>query len=188
LLIGQTKKKERDGRGGDRNDRGGDRRDRDRGDRRDRDRGDRGDRDRGDRGDRDRGDRDRGDRGGRDRGGDGNKSTIFVGNLGFKTSENTIRSFFRDCGKVLDIRIAKTPDGKAKGFCHIDFESQESVDKALSKAGEELDGRQIKIDESKQASGGFRGGSRGGGGFRGGRGGRGGGGGYNKRRDDDDDY
>jgi len=158
--------------------------------------GDRGGRDYGrsrDSGRDSRGDRDGGDRRERSRRRDddgGEKHTIFVGNLGYKTSDRTIREFFRDCGHVVDVRVAKTDDGKSKGFCHVDFDSRDGLEKALSsKAGADLDGRQVKLDESKpRGSGGSGGGSRGG--FRGGRGGgrgRGRGdrdGGY-RRRDDD---
>jgi len=137
-----------------------------------------------DRGDRDRGDRDRGDRGdrerprerSRDQSSGGDKHTVFVGNLGYKTTDRTIRDFFRDCGKVLDIRIAKNEEGRSKGFCHVDFSSRDAIDEAMKLNGNDLDGRQIKVDESKSGgsggSGGFRGGRGGGsGGFRGGRGG-----------------
>jgi len=128
----------------------------------------------------------------RGRGGDsdGPKHTVFVGNLGFRTSERDIRNFFRDCGKVADIRIAKNDEGRSKGFCHVDFDDADAIEKALKRSGEELDGRQLKVDESRPMSrsggsgGGFRGGNSG---FRGrGRGG-GRGGGYNRRRDEDDD-
>jgi len=144
-------------------------------------------------GGRDREERDGGRDGGRDRsrghreddGGD--KFTAFLGNLGYKTTERTIREFFKDCGHVVDVRIAKQPDGKSKGFCHVDFDSRDALDKALSsKQGTDLDGRSIKLDESKRREGGDRGG-RGGGGFRGGRGGRGGGGGFRGGRGRDRD-
>lgn len=42
----------------------------------------------------------------------GQRYTVFVGNLGFKTSENSIRSFFKDCGNIDSVRIAKDADGK----------------------------------------------------------------------------
>ena len=107
---------------------------------------------------------------------DGERHTAFVGNLGFKTNEGTIRSFFSDCGNVVDIRIAKNEEGRSKGFCHVDFDSSEAVEKAKAKAGGDLDGREIRVDASTpRAGGGFRGG-RGGdrGGFRGRGGDRGG--------------
>lgn len=75
-------------------------------------------------------------------------NTIFVGNLDFKTSENTIRDFFDDCGGISDVRIAKTPEGKNKGFCHVEFESTEAAAKAMKKAGENIDGRDIRVDFS----------------------------------------
>jgi len=131
-------------------------------------------------------DRDGGERNNRDRSrnqrDDGSeKFTCFVGNLGYRTTERTIKDFFRDCGHVVDVRIAQQ-DGKSKGFCHVDFDSRDGLEKALGKQGSELDGRQIKIDESKPRGEGSRGGRDGG--FRGGRGGRGGG----RGRDRDSGY
>ncbi len=126
-----------------------------------------------------------GDRGG-DRGGNrdfgGEKFTAFVGNLGFKSSEQSVRKFFSDCGSVVDVRIAKNEEGRSKGFCHVDFDSNEAVEKAKAKAGQELDGREIRVDASTPRQGGGRGGGFGGRGGRGGfdRGGRGGRGGFNK--------
>ena len=102
-----------------------------------------------------------------------NKFSIFVGNLSFKSNENSIRKFFSSCGKILDIRIAKNEEGRMKGFAHIDFEDQDGVDNAVKKNGEELDGRPLKVDvSSNKPSGAGKGGDRG----RGGRGGRGRGG------------
>jgi len=114
---------------------------------------------------------------------DGEKFTAFVGNLGFKTSENSVASFFGDCGNVLDVRIAKNPeDGRSKGYAHVDFDSNDAVQKAMGKAGQNLDGRDVRVDAStprqgggdRGGRGGFGGGRGGRGGFGGGRGGRGG--------------
>jgi len=111
---------------------------------------------------------------------DGERHTAFVGNLGFKTNEQSVRKFFSDCGNVVDVRIAKNEEGRSKGFCHVDFDSNDAVEKAKSKAGQDLDGREIRVDSSTpRQGGGDRGGRGGRGGFRGGdRGGRGGRGGF----------
>lgn len=108
---------------------------------------------------------------------DAKTKTIFIGNLSFKTIESTIEDFFSDCGKVLAVRIAKQYDGTNKGFCHVDFEDEESVENALKKNGEELDGRNIKVDKTlprnnnSDRRGGYgQGRDRDRGGFRGGRG------------------
>jgi nucleolin len=114
----------------------------------------------------------------------GEKHTIFVGNLGFKTTENNLRNFFKDCGSVVDVRIAKNEEGRSKGFAHVDFEAPDAVEKAKSKAGQELDGRELRVDASTPRQGGGSGGRGGRGGFGGRGGGRGGygggrGGGFN---------
>lgn len=107
----------------------------------------------------------------------GDVHTIFVGNLGFKTNENSVRNFFSKVGNVVSCRIAKHEDGRAKGFCHVDFDSADSVQKAIALAGQDLDGREIRVDASqpRQSRGGPPSGGRGGFGGRGApRGGRGG--------------
>lgn len=80
----------------------------------------------------------------------GERFGVFVGNLSFKSNEKGIENFFKDCGKIIDIRIAKTPEGKLRGFAHVDLDSKESVEKALKKSGLQLDGREIRIDRSEQ--------------------------------------
>lgn len=107
-------------------------------------------------------------------GGDsGESTTLFVGNLGFRTTQNGLRDFFSQCGEVKDIRIAMGEDGRPKGFAHVEFESADGVKSAMSLNGADLDGRNLRLDPSNSSSGGSRGGGRGG--FGGGRGGFGGG-------------
>ncbi len=105
----------------------------------------------------------------------GPKHTIFVGNLGFKSTEMSVKKFFQGCGNVMDVRIAKNEEGRSKGFCHVDFDTPEAVETAKGKAGQELDGRELRVDASTPRQGGGAGGRGGFGGGRGGRGGFGGG-------------
>ena len=87
---------------------------------------------------------------------------VFVGNISYKCTENDLKKFFKDCGKVVDVRIAKKPDGKLKGFAHVDFETKEGMEKAVEKNGNELQGRALKIDKSSSGNGkGGNGGNRG---------------------------
>jgi nucleolin len=104
----------------------------------------------------------------------GEGTTIFVGNLGFKTTDQQIKKFFSSCGNVLGVRIATHEDGKRKGFCHVDFDSSDACNAAVKLAGQDLDGREIRVDISQPRQGGG-GAPRGRGGFGGGRGGFGGG-------------
>merc|ERR1712166_1052695 len=82
-----------------------------------------------------------------------------------------------ELSETFDVRIAKDREtGRAKGFALVDFDTSDAVTKAIAKAGENLDGRDIRVDLSTPRVGGGdrggRGGDRGGrGGFGGGRGG-----------------
>ena len=78
----------------------------------------------------------------------GEKFSIFIGNLSFKTNEDGIKNLFEDCGNIIDIRIAKRPDGNPRGFAHVDFDSKEAMENALEKTGYRLDGRELRIDKT----------------------------------------
>jgi nucleolin len=68
-------------------------------------------------------------------GGDGESTTIFVGNLGFKTDSYGIKNFFSQCGPIKDVRVAMGEDGRPKGFAHVEFESHEAAKAALELNG-----------------------------------------------------
>lgn len=102
-------------------------------------------------------------------------TTLFVGNLSFKTVEAGLEKAFAQIGGVTGVRIAKDQEGYSRGFGHVDFDTPENAQKALSLAGTPVDGREIRCDLSQPKTGG-PGGNRGGaprggrGGFRGGNG------------------
>jgi nucleolin len=109
-------------------------------------------------------------------------TTLFVGNLGFRTTRETIEYFFSQTCSVKEVRIALGEDERPRGFAHVEFNNHDDAKKALSLAGQMLDGREIRLDlsASKRSGGGDRGGRGGGRGF-GDRGGRGGGRGFGDR-------
>lgn len=93
------------------------------------------------------------DRGGYNGGGGGgggggrdNTKTVFVGNLSYNSDESSIRSFFESCGAVKDVRVAMRPDGKSKGFAHVEFEDEKGAQAACKKNNSDLDGRRVKVD------------------------------------------
>jgi len=57
----------------------------------------------------------------------GEADTVFVGNLGFKTQEWSIKQFFGSCGEIAQVRIAMGDDGRAKGFAHVQFSSPDGA-------------------------------------------------------------
>ena len=82
-----------------------------------------------------------------------NQCTIFIGNIPFSSSKDSIEDMFKSCGSIKDVRFAIRDDGKPKGFAHIEFESEDSVEKALKMNGTEMDGRHLKVDIAGNKSG-----------------------------------
>ena len=102
---------------------------------------------------------------------------IFVGNLSFGTTEESVRSMFEAYGPVDRVSIVTDRDsGQPKGFGFVEMSNDAEGDRAINAlSGQELDGRNLTINEARpKGSGG--GGSRGGGGNR-----SGGGGNFQKR-------
>ena len=102
---------------------------------------------------------------------------LYVGNLPYSATEQSLREAFAASGTVDTVSIITDRDtGQSKGFAFVEMASDgeaQSATQAMN--GQMLDGRQIKVNEAKPRE--SRGG--GGGGNRGEFGG--GGGGYGRR-------
>jgi RNA recognition motif-containing protein len=112
---------------------------------------------------------------------------LYVGNLPFSTTEQTLASTFSQCGTVESAKIITDRDsGRSKGFGFVEMSSDAEAAAAITKFnGVEYEGRAMTVNEAKPMAprenrgfGGGGGGGRGGfgGGGGGGRGGFGGGG------------
>jgi RNA recognition motif-containing protein len=107
---------------------------------------------------------------------------IYVGNLSFHATPDSLRDAFAAFGEVSDVHIASDREtGQSRGFAFVTMGSAEQAQNAIAQMnGALLDGRPLRVNEAeeRQGGGGGRGGGGGGGGGRGGGGGgRGGGGG-----------
>lgn len=112
-------------------------------------------------------------------------ATLFVGNLSFHSSEDSLYTAFGEFGTVSGVRLPTDKEtGRMKGFAYVQFDSIDVAQKALEGMnGQEIDGRAVRLDFAGERPapsgdggqrGGFGGGRGGRGGFGGGRGGRGG--------------
>ena len=108
---------------------------------------------------------------------------IFVGNLSFGATEETVRSLFSPYGSIERVSIITDRDtGQSRGFGFVEMSSNDEANKAIAGLdGREVDGRAIKVNEARPKEDRGFGGGGGGGGFRGNRGGGGGGGGRGNR-------
>lgn len=108
---------------------------------------------------------------------------LYVGNLSFDTTQDTLQGQFEKFGEVSDCFLPTDREtGNIRGFAFVTMGAADA-EKALSELnGAEVDGRELKVNEAKpkNAGGGGRGGGYGGRGGGGGYGG-GGGGGYGGR-------
>jgi cold-inducible RNA-binding protein len=105
--------------------------------------------------------------------------TIFVGNLPFSVSEQTISDAFAEFGTVKSVKIPSDREtGRPRGFAFVDMEDAAAEDAAIKELdGATLDNRELRVNkaEPKPERSGGGGGNRGGGGGYGGGGGGGGG-------------
>ncbi len=102
---------------------------------------------------------------------------IFVGNLSFSSTEQTIRSMFEQYGTVDRVSIVTDRDsGQPRGFGFVEMSNNAEGDAAINALnGRDLDGRSLNVNEARPKGEGGGGGGRGGGGGGGGRSGGGGG-------------
>jgi RNA recognition motif-containing protein len=94
---------------------------------------------------------------------------IFVGNLSFGTTEDTLRSMFDSYGAVQRVNIVTDRDtGQARGFAFVEMAVDAEGDAAINGLnGRDLDGRALNVNEARPKAerssgggGGYRGGGR----------------------------
>ena len=121
---------------------------------------------------------------------------IYVGNLSFRTTEDTLRDAFSQYGEVVSASIVTDREtGRSRGFGFVEMNDQTQANAAIEAMnGPDFEGRTLTVNEARPRTdrgpgnyggggnrGGYGGGGGGGGGGRGGRGGYGGGGGGRDR-------
>jgi len=105
---------------------------------------------------------------------------LYVGNLSYNSTEESLAALFSQFGEVVSARIVTDREtGRSKGFGFVEMSSAEAAQQSIAQLhGQQIDGRQLTVNEARpqeprQGGRGFGGG--GGGGYGGGRGGYGGG-------------
>jgi RNA recognition motif-containing protein len=116
---------------------------------------------------------------------------LYVGNLAFHTTEDSLVAAFSKFGEVSDVKLVIDREtGRSRGFAFVTMATPEASAKAIAEMdGQNLDGRPLRVNEAEARpprAGGPGGGPRtggGGGGYGGGGGGgpRSGGGGGGSR-------
>src|SRR5262247_1044761 len=96
---------------------------------------------------------------------------LYVGNLNFNTTEDSLRAAFSEGGRtVKSVAILTNPEtGRSRGFGFVEMGSEQDAQSAIEALdGADLDGRPLKVNEARERAPGGAGGR---GGFGGGGGG-----------------
>lgn len=95
---------------------------------------------------------------------------IYVGNLAYHTTEDTLREAFAAHGAVRNVSVLMDREtGRSRGFGFVEMANDDEADAAIAALnGSELDGRALKVNEARprEEGGAPRRGARSGGGER----------------------
>jgi len=75
---------------------------------------------------------------------------LFVGNLSWSTTDESLRAFFAQVGTVESARVVMDKmTGRSRGFGFVEMPNAEEAQKAVAELNEkELDGRNIRVNEA----------------------------------------
>ena len=93
---------------------------------------------------------------------------IYVGNLSFQSTEDTIRELFTPHGEITEVSIVTDREtGRSRGFAFVTMPQDTQAQAAITALnGLEFEGRALTVNEARPrptGGGGGRGGPRGGG-------------------------
>eukprot|EP00466_Bigelowiella_natans_P001033 jgi/Bigna1/136114/aug1.32_g10822 len=71
-------------------------------------------------------------------------SSVYVSGLPFATSAEELRTLFRDCGPILEVRVPRSAAGKPKGYAFVDF------GRPSTRAGGGRGGRGVDATDNKE--------------------------------------
>jgi RNA recognition motif-containing protein len=85
---------------------------------------------------------------------------IFVGNLDFGATEDSIRSLFQPYGAIERVNLVTDRDtGRSRGFAFVEMTNPAEADRAIEALnGTDLGGRSLNVNEARPKTGGGGGG------------------------------
>jgi RNA recognition motif-containing protein len=85
---------------------------------------------------------------------------IYVGNLSYSATEEKVRQAFSAFGEVASVRMINDREtGRFRGFAFVEMSTPEAKEAAIKGLdGQEVDGRQLRVNEAQERPQGGRGG------------------------------
>jgi RNA recognition motif-containing protein len=78
-------------------------------------------------------------------------TNLYVGNLSYQTTEDTLRTLFAEYGQIESVNlITDRYTGRSRGFAFVEMSTEQAAQEALSGLnGKQVDDREIKVDKAK---------------------------------------
>ena len=75
---------------------------------------------------------------------------LFVGNLSYDTTEDTLRTLFAEFGQIESARlITDRYSGRSKGFAFVEMSTEQAAEEAIGGLNSrQVDGREIKVEKA----------------------------------------
>lgn len=76
---------------------------------------------------------------------------LYVGNLSFRTEESTLEGLFAEAGPVESVRLMRDKaSGQSRGFAFVEMQTEEGAQAAIDRFNQqELEGRQLTVNEAR---------------------------------------
>ena len=92
---------------------------------------------------------------------------LYVGNLSFDTTEDSLRTLFSQHGTVESTKLISDRDtGRPRGFGFVEMANSDASKAIQALNGKEFEGRALRVNEAQEPNRGGGGGGGGGGGNR----------------------
>ena len=81
-------------------------------------------------------------------------NNLYVGNLSFETTEETLRTLFAEYGQIESVNLVTDRyTGRSRGFAFVEMSTEQAAQQAMSGLnGKQVDEREIKVDKAKAKS------------------------------------
>ena len=75
---------------------------------------------------------------------------LFVGNLSYDTTEDTLRTLFAEFGQIESARLVTDRyTGRSKGFAFVEMSTEQAAEEAIGGLNsKQVDGREIKVEKA----------------------------------------
>ncbi len=85
------------------------------------------------------------------------KNKLYVGNLAFATTEDSLKNVFEGSGEVTEVKlILDRETGRSRGFAFVTMSTAEQARQAVERMnGAVVDGRSLRVNEAEERNRGF---------------------------------